>query len=716
MGTDPPIHDSQPAPFIGARPFTMRERALFFGRMGETAKVSDLWRNSRLTVLYGSAGVGKTSLLCAGVIPQLEAEFAHVLPLGHISHRTAFPMAALPEQNPYVFALLTSWFRDEPPALLAGASIGQCVGRHTRRDRFGAPSPLFLAIDQTERLFRPALTYEAQRLQALEQLAGALTSQPHLHLLMAVREDLLQEALRFAGRIEAIRHTTCRLRPLDENAALEAVRRPLDKCGLLPGAGAVHGLVEELRTPRTSSGAGREEVSEVEPALLQVVCTKLWKRLPADQDPPRRQLADEIDRALAESCTQALATIAVDHRLPPRDVTSWFRASFSGRRSVSADEQPMPGRPGRIPTSVLRAAEDRHLIKVRRRADDRWYELHPRLVKPIGQMSEDPGPVRGPDPPGRLDAARSALADGDHSLARHHVQAAIRAARPDQMRILADAESFLGNIAYEQGDLRSAEKHYRNAATMYETMHDTPAVGRLLAALGRLKLIEALDTPRDPPCRAPEVGRAHAVVSAPVTGRPEPEEGPLEEPSLGPATTARQVLAAATELRAAAERVPNDTAVQTLLAQALWHAGQQGAALAALGMAIGRDCADLHALRVRGEYLADLGRADAALQDLRRVEWRALPGTKAAWALAHAGAGQALDRMVINDLAELAGSSPTVGASGPFLLRVARLHGHVGADAAARQFAVRALAGSRPPLPPHLIRTARELIGSSPPA
>ena len=44
---------------------------------------------------------------------------------------------------------------------------------------------------------------------------------------------------------------------------------------------------------------------------------------------------------------------------------------------------------------------------------------------------------------------------------------------------------MLGNLAYERGELDKAEKHYRLAATLFETIRDKSAVARLLAAVGR---------------------------------------------------------------------------------------------------------------------------------------------------------------------------------------------------------------------------------------
>lgn len=95
-------------PYVGLRPFRRDDSAKFFGRLRESHEVSDLWQANRLTILYGPSGVGKTSLLQAGVLPLLDPTKADILPIGRVSHGSAFPTAALSEHNPHVFALLSS--------------------------------------------------------------------------------------------------------------------------------------------------------------------------------------------------------------------------------------------------------------------------------------------------------------------------------------------------------------------------------------------------------------------------------------------------------------------------------------------------------------------------------------------------------------------------------------------------------------------------------
>jgi ABC-type phosphate transport system ATPase subunit len=60
-----------PCPYPGLSSFTEKDETFFFGREGDTDVISSNLIASRLTVLYGPVGSGKSSVLRAGVISQL---------------------------------------------------------------------------------------------------------------------------------------------------------------------------------------------------------------------------------------------------------------------------------------------------------------------------------------------------------------------------------------------------------------------------------------------------------------------------------------------------------------------------------------------------------------------------------------------------------------------------------------------------------------------
>ena len=73
MSAGDPPEDAPPGdgPYRELRAFDLQDERLFFGRSRERRMVAANFLGSRLTLLYGPSGVGKTSLLRAGVAAEL---------------------------------------------------------------------------------------------------------------------------------------------------------------------------------------------------------------------------------------------------------------------------------------------------------------------------------------------------------------------------------------------------------------------------------------------------------------------------------------------------------------------------------------------------------------------------------------------------------------------------------------------------------------------
>jgi ABC-type cobalamin/Fe3+-siderophores transport system ATPase subunit len=72
LPTSPPIDPANPWP--GLATFTEEQSAYFFGRDAEARELTRRLERKTLTILFGQSGLGKSSLLQAGVFPRLRAE------------------------------------------------------------------------------------------------------------------------------------------------------------------------------------------------------------------------------------------------------------------------------------------------------------------------------------------------------------------------------------------------------------------------------------------------------------------------------------------------------------------------------------------------------------------------------------------------------------------------------------------------------------------
>ena len=641
-------------PYVGLRSYRTGESNLFFGRARESLEIARLWRAKKLTLLYGSSGVGKTSLLEAGIIPELDKSRFDVLPVGRIRASPLYP-AAVPVRNPYTFALLSSWAPAEPPRALANVTIADYLHQHGESpDRYGDPKPILVAIDQVEELFTNLP--EGQFLQPfLGQLTEALNEFPEVRILLSLREDYLATVLPYEQFLAGQSRTRVRLLPFGEEAALEAICEPLRGTGRSFEPNAAEQLVADLRTIKVTNARGDEStitVDSIEPVQVQIVCSALWDALPADAavitSAHVREHAN-VDRFLATFCRRALNTVAKEHGIPAARIRSWLQETFITELGTRGTAYQGIEETAGMPNRVIRALEDLHILKAEHRSFTRWYELqHDRLLDPIRQA----------DPAENLEAAKVARSDGNWDLVERNARQAMRAYGADELRVRAEAEYLLGEASARRGDADAAVDHYHRAAGLFEVLQDLTQVGESLAEAGRVSLAR---------------GRQSA---------------------------------AAEDLRAAIVRIPDDKEVQTDLAQALWFSGQQHASLAILNSVLAQESNLVPALRTRGEILADMGKAAYALYDLDRVRYHQEPSTQAARALALAlegrfdAAGQ-----------EAADALANGGDNGPMLLRVARVRALTGRRDEAAQLAMAALAATERPLPPHLKDYAQRLLG-----
>src|SRR5579872_556833 len=58
-------------PWLGLASFTEETRSFFFGREEEVAELGRRVQRKLLTILFGKSGLGKTSILRAGLVPRL---------------------------------------------------------------------------------------------------------------------------------------------------------------------------------------------------------------------------------------------------------------------------------------------------------------------------------------------------------------------------------------------------------------------------------------------------------------------------------------------------------------------------------------------------------------------------------------------------------------------------------------------------------------------
>ncbi len=281
------------SPYFGLDYYREQYGAWFFGRETEGSKIITNLRAARLTLLHAGSGVGKSSLLRAGVAWRMRKIADDNL----ARRRTARSL-------PIVFS---SW-KDDPVAELAGtirAAIGPYVaGRPALvlpADHLdaviGAASDatnasLLIMLDQFEEYFLYR-SREPTPDRFADELARCINQTDlRANFLIAIREDAYAGlGDLFKGRIANVYSNYLHIDYLDRASAEQAIRGPLDVYNAQPGitepvtiqdeliqavlnqVSAIHGT-DGLRDPVvTANGDDR-----VATPLLQLVMETVWQK------------------------------------------------------------------------------------------------------------------------------------------------------------------------------------------------------------------------------------------------------------------------------------------------------------------------------------------------------------------------------------------------------------------------------------------------------
>ena len=182
----PPEVNAQ-QPWLGLLPYREEHREFFFGRDREVEDILGRIRDNNLTILYGQSGLGKSSLLAAGVVPRLrEAGYAPAI-ISRCFNEGPDRLTLLGQTK----AALTV-VQPSPAAVAPITGGGSTTLWELLHHRSTPDSPIpVLIFDQFEEIFTlgAQLQYETEVADWLEQMADLLQNRPPLHLAVRFAHD-----------------------------------------------------------------------------------------------------------------------------------------------------------------------------------------------------------------------------------------------------------------------------------------------------------------------------------------------------------------------------------------------------------------------------------------------------------------------------------------------------------------------------------------------
>jgi hypothetical protein len=379
-------------PWLGLSSYSEETRAYFHGRDEEAAELARRVQRKLLTVLFGQSGLGKTSLLRAGLVPRLRGSgFCPVYVRIDYAPESPPPAEQIKQAIFKVTAEAGHWTR--PGSAVEGESLWEFL--HHRgdllRDANGQTLLPLLIFDQFEEIFTLAQADDAGRQRAkrfLDDLADLVENRPPADLerrlendeanaddfdfaradyriLISLREDYLAHLESVKSVMPSITQNRMRLARMTGAQALSAVMQP---GGKLVSQEVAESIV------RFVAGGSELQNAEVEPSLLSLICHELntVRQAQGKSEISADLLAGSRDTILSEFYERALADQPGDVRRVIEDellTESGYRESLAEERVAKA-----LAAAGAAPDALARLV-DRRLLRIEERLDVRRVEL-----------------------------------------------------------------------------------------------------------------------------------------------------------------------------------------------------------------------------------------------------------------------------------------------------------------------------------------------------
>ncbi|NJP11109.1 MAG: CHAT domain-containing protein [Leptolyngbyaceae cyanobacterium RU_5_1] len=257
-----------PCPYRGLFAFQEDDAPLFFGRERVIQTLVAAVNHHSLVAVIGPSGSGKSSVVFAGLVPQLRQDAPrpwHILSfrpgndpfealaVALLPHLLAQPTAHRPRSTEIDRRLaeleLAIALRDSPTAFCE--TIAQILSGHSSSLpdvpsmwRSGPPTRLMLIVDQFEELYTQ--TPESDQQPFLDQLLEAVRSAPAFTLVLTLRADFYGYALSYRPWSDALQGAVQNLGPMNREELQAAIAQPAAHRQVKLEDGLTQRLIDDL--------------------------------------------------------------------------------------------------------------------------------------------------------------------------------------------------------------------------------------------------------------------------------------------------------------------------------------------------------------------------------------------------------------------------------------------------------------------------------------
>ncbi|GAB4568990.1 MAG: hypothetical protein Tsb0020_22930 [Haliangiales bacterium] len=215
-------------PYPGPRPFDVDDQANYFGREGDIDAVLKKLRSRPFVVVSGSSGVGKSSLVRAGVIPRLNDPNSPNIRLWH-------PLVVVPGPHPLrsLGTALAGFLNDGDDTATDTLRRAPQLMRDQLQRRLARSSGLLIVIDQLEEIITAAA--DSDEVLAFASALIALTEfTQHIRVLATARVGEVGKLMEIPAFYDAMRGSEAiyPLTPLSSTQLREIITQPAANRGV----------------------------------------------------------------------------------------------------------------------------------------------------------------------------------------------------------------------------------------------------------------------------------------------------------------------------------------------------------------------------------------------------------------------------------------------------------------------------------------------------
>jgi WD40 repeat protein len=393
------IHLDRDHPWPGLISFTEADHSFFFGREREVAELARVIRQETVTVFFGKSGLGKSSILRAGVSPLLrESEFVPIYV--RLNHAEGAP----PLEDQVEIRMEEVFEREqiEAPRPVRSETLWEYFHKRDcdwwdSNNRLVRPVLIFDQFEELLTVGQASSVTASRTASFLTELEDLIENRPPAALfkrfeadralarqydlertdyrvVLTLREDFLPDLEGLRERLRAIMFNRFRLMPLNGEQAMEVILKPGGHLVEEQVALRIVDFVSSSERSRLQSEVTRAHVAKraIEPALLSVILQELNnRRIQKGQERMTAELVGNAQAAEIFDDFYLRGLAGMDAAV--REFIEDCLLTSSGARNRIAEEDALTKKG--ITPDIIATLIDRRIVQREMTGAAKWLEL-----------------------------------------------------------------------------------------------------------------------------------------------------------------------------------------------------------------------------------------------------------------------------------------------------------------------------------------------------